>query len=128
MRQASLCIFQDPVAKGRAKFTRSGFLYTPAKTRKSEASIKTEMRSLFTGEPFDSAIKVKIIFNLKRPKSVKRLYPAVKPDVDNYIKQIFDSGNGILWVDDSLICSLYTTKQYSEGEAMIEINIEEICE
>lgn len=128
MRQASLCIFQDPVAKGRAKFTRSGFLYTPAKTRKSEASIKTEMRSAFTGEPFDNAIKVKIIFNLKRPKSVKRMYPAVKPDIDNYIKQIFDSGNGILWVDDSLICSLYTTKQYSEGEAMIEINIEEICE
>lgn len=128
MRQASLCIFQDPVAKGRAKFTRSGFLYTPAKTRKSEASIKTEMRSAFTDEPFDNAIKVKIIFNLKRPKSVKRMYPAVKPDIDNYIKQIFDSGNGILWVDDSLICSLYTTKQYSEGEAMIEINIEEICE
>lgn len=128
MRQASLCIFQDPVAKGRAKFTRSGFLYTPAKTRKSEASIKTEMRSVYNAEPFDSAIKVKIIFNLKRPKSVKRLYPAIKPDIDNYIKQIFDSGNGILWVDDSLICSLYTTKQYSEGEAMIEINIEEICE
>lgn len=128
MRQASLCIFQDPVAKGRAKFTRSGFLYTPAKTRKSEASIKTEMRSAFTGEPFDGAIKVTIIFNLKRPKSVKRLYPAIKPDIDNYIKQIFDSGNGILWVDDSLICSLYTTKQYTEGAAMIEINIEEICE
>ena len=95
MRQASLCIFQDPVAKGRAKFTRSGFLYTPAKTRKSEASIKTEMRSAFTGEPFDNAIKVKIIFNLKRPKSVKRLYPAVKPDIDNYIKQIFDNNNSM---------------------------------
>lgn len=97
MRQASLCIFQDPVAKGRAKFTRAGFAYTPAKTRKSEKSIKIALISAYKDNPFDTPIKVVIVFNIKKPKSVKRILPSVKPDIDNYVKHIFDSGNEILW-------------------------------
>jgi len=127
MRTAKIFINQDPVAKGRAKFTKAGFAFTPAKTRASEVSLKSEMKAKFQQPLFDGPIKVKMYFGIPRPKTVKRKYPCVKPDADNFAKQICDAGNGTLWVDDYLIITLHVEKRYAE-QGFIEIHIEEICD
>ena len=38
----------------------------------------------------------------------------IKPDIDNLLKFIMDSGNKILWVDDSQIWKVEMEKVYSE--------------
>ena len=38
----------------------------------------------------------------------------IKPDIDNMLKFIMDSGNKILWVDDSQIWKVEMEKVYSE--------------
>ena len=129
MRKAKLLIHQDPVAKGRPKFGGK-FAYTPAKTRAAETAVKYEMKAKFKDPIFDCAIKVKMYFGIPRPASVskkKRPYPSVKSDVDNIAKLYLDCGNGTLWVDDALICTLHIEKRYAE-QGFIEINIEEICD
>ena len=127
MRKAKLLIHQDPVAKGRARFTRGGFAFTPAKTRAFEAALKSAMKMQFQEKPFDTPIKVKMFFGIPRPKTVKRKYPSVKPDADNLAKGCADAGNGTLWVDDYLIVTLHIEKRYAD-EGFIEIHIEEICD
>lgn len=114
-----------PVAKGRPRFTRRGFAYTPEKTRKAEADLKTLMLMSRPPKIFDCPIVVAVTFHLVRPKSSKALWPSVRPDVDNLAKWVKDAGNGILWKDDSLICVLRAEKIYSE-RAMVSIQIEEL--
>jgi Holliday junction resolvase RusA-like endonuclease len=62
-------------------------------------------------EPMIMSCKILI----KRPKSVTREYPEVKPDLSNYIKGVEDALNKIVYTDDSKIVG-YTEcmKLYSE--------------
>lgn len=38
-----------------------------------------------------------------------------KPDIDNYVKLVFDALNGIAWEDDNAVASLYAVKLYDEN-------------
>jgi len=104
----------DPVAKGRPRFTRGGRAYTPERTRKFTNEL-IAMMQWQVGEPLEGALKVEIVFYMRRPKSVKRKYPTVKPDLDNLEKALYDAGNGILWNDDSQIVTHTVSKYYADS-------------
>jgi Holliday junction resolvase RusA-like endonuclease len=53
-----------------------------------------------------------------------RELPTKKPDWDNVAKAITDSLNGIVYVDDCQIVSVYITKRYSI-EAGVDVTIRE---
>ena len=116
----------EPVAKGRPKFTKRGFTYTPAKTEAAEKYI----RAFVSGYPSFAPglpLAMSIDFYLTKPKSVgkKREFPTTRPDIDNYIKLVFDSLNGVLFDDDSQIISLLASKKYGDP-ARIELEINEV--
>jgi len=48
-----------------------------------------------------------------------------KCDVDNFSKLVLDSFNGLLYVDDSLIQKMTTTKKYRKGKPGIKVTIME---
>lgn len=114
-----------PVPKGRPRFTRKGFAYTPDKTRKYEKDI-AEFYSEHCNDFYDGAIKVNLIFNMPIPKSItKKIRNAIitgeikyikKPDADNLCKAFTDALNGIAFADDSLITKLCMEKRYSDSE------------
>lgn len=74
-------------------------------------------------KPFDSAINVSIVFYRPIQKSISKIekmrrhygvvLPAVKPDIDNFVKSAFDAFNGALWTDDNLITDMNIKKRYS---------------
>lgn len=52
---------------------------------------------------------------IKRESAIKgRIRPSTKPDIDNYIKQVFDALNGLIWEDDSQIVTVHARKFYDE--------------
>ena len=53
-------------------------------------------------------------FRVKKPKSVKRLFPTVPPDLDKYIRGVNDALTGIAYIDDSQVISIRATKGYAE--------------
>ena len=116
-----------PVAKGRGRIgvvKGRAMVFTPAKTRKAEGELR-----YFLGQSnpvmFDGAICVAIDFTLIRPASVtskKRPWPSTRPDLDNYLKQVMDSANGILWKDDAQIVTLLCRKIYGET-ASVKISV-----
>lgn len=111
----------DPVAKARPRFTRKGFTYTPAKTKNAENAIKRLIGSDYS--VLDIPLGVSIELFIERPASVKgRLYPHVRPDVDNFCKTVLDALNGLVYKDDSQICDLIVKKRYSDkGQIIVEI-------
>ncbi len=116
----------EPVAKGRPKFTKRGFAYTPAKTKDAEKFIRAFVSGypkFATGLP----LAMSIDFYLSKPKSVgkKREFPTTRPDIDNYCKLILDSLNGVLFHDDGQIIRLLARKEYG-SPSRIEISIEEV--
>lgn len=137
------CVFDIvPEPQGRPRFARRGKIiqtYDPPKSRK----FKKELRQLAEIEHSKSPYKAKqrqpIIVKLKiyRPmlKSFSKikhlkavegiLRPSTKPDIDNYIKGVLDSLNGLFWHDDGQIVELHVGKYYSD-RPRIEMEIKEI--
>lgn len=67
-----------------------------------------------TLNPINDPIELCLSFYLPRPKSVKREFPSVKPDLDKLIRSTCDGlKTGGLYTDDALIIAITATKQYA---------------
>ena len=131
-----------PVPQGRPRFARRGkFIqtYDPPKSKK----FKTELRQLaeieYAEKPYHAEQHKPIIIELnlyipmlKSFSKIKRLKatdgtlrPTTKSDIDNYIKGILDSLNGLFWHDDGQIVEIHAGKYYSD-KPRIEMEIKEV--
>lgn len=113
-----------PTPKGRPRFG-NGRVFTPPKTKTATLEAGHLLANMFKGYPLKGPLKIEFVFELSRPKSVpekKRKYPIVKPDIDNLVKLYCDAMNGIVYEDDTQICSLVASKYYkSSGHIKIKV-------
>ena len=88
----------EPVAKGRPRMTRRGFVYTPAATRKFEAHSRPSAQLAMDGRPpIEAPVRIELLTELPMPASWSKrktadaitghIRPTSRPDVDNYRKQ-----------------------------------------
>ena len=71
-------------------------------------------------EPLEEGVVVRLWFYLPRPKTVKRLLPWVKPDIDKLCRAVNDSlTTAGVWHDDSQVVELYASKAYSERPGVL---------
>lgn len=114
MKSFKMTIPVRPVGKARPRVTKSGHAYTPDKTQLAEDNIKIYLRA-HNAHRFDGPLEVALKFSFKKPKSAPadRTFPSVKPDIDNLVKLVLDSSNGILWNDDAQVVDLHVYKRYS---------------
>lgn len=89
-------------------------VYTPEKTKRFEAELSCLVAIKHKKIMSEHPLKVFLTFKFKRPKSVKRSHHTVKPDLDNLIKSVCDSLNGVVWKDDAQIMEITATKAYSQ--------------
>ena len=101
-------------------------IYDPAKSKK----FKQDLRSWIMIKPIpipiiDQPMIMSCVIYIPRPKSVKRAFPEVKPDLSNYIKGIEDAMNGLVYTDDSKIIGYRDCyKRYAdEGVPRIEVKL-----
>lgn len=68
------------------------------------------------GVTFDVPVRVTATFWLTRPKTVRRQYPGVKPDLDKLMRSLGDGMTaGGLISDDSIIVDQNLKKRYADG-------------
>lgn len=82
---------------------------------------------LFGFKPVASAVKVELDFIMLKPKSAKRTFPAVKPDLDKLIRAVLDGLTGVAYQDDSQVILIQATKTYGINQG-VWIGIEQILE
>ena len=70
----------------------------------------------------DGAVKIELEFRLLKPASVKREFPSVLPDLDKYIRAVFDSLTKIAYKDDGQVVSVQARKIYSDVQG-VEITV-----
>jgi Holliday junction resolvase RusA-like endonuclease len=120
----------EPVAKGRPRMTRRGFVYTPATTRKFEAHGRLAAQLAMDGRPpIEVPVRIELLVELPVPASWSRrktadaitghIRPTSRPDVDNYLKAILDAINTIVVADDAQVVEVYAKKKFSVAPKMI---------
>ena len=116
-----------PVAKARARSTRSGHHYTPQKTVDFESMVAWHARAAMAGKPlYEGALIVTLYYGIPIPKSleprIKRgeiVYPTSRPDMDNYEKSVLDGMNGVVYKDDSQIVATFHKKRYTRNPRVV---------
>ena len=119
---ADIYVMIDPVAKARARVTKWG-AYTPKKSKDFDTELKDYLKQVWgRRELLDIPVSLEIEFQLPKPK-VKRDLPAVKPDIDNYVKAVMDCLNKTILKDDGAVCDLIARKRYRKDGFPSMINI-----
>lgn len=84
--------------------------------------------------PRGAGVKLSVTFMMPRPQGhygkqgVKDRYREIchtgRPDLDNLVKALKDSANGVLWHDDAQISVLHASKVYADGEpgTLVEVS------
>jgi Holliday junction resolvase RusA-like endonuclease len=123
-----LCEFAvdgDVRGKGRPRFDpRSGRAYTDQRTLAYEHAIMTAARLAMGGaQPVVGPVRVLATVYVAVPKSYSkratadclqgRVYPTGRPDIDNTLKALMDSCNGIVWVDDAQVVEVAVSKLWA---------------
>ena len=79
-------------------------------------------------KPILDPIAITMRFRVKRPKSVKREYPTVAPDLDKYVRSVNDGLTGVAFADDSQVIQIIASKEYADNPGVdIEISEEFDC-
>ena len=112
-----------PVSKGRISYSRQGRGYYTNQAELEPWQTIIGSYAKQAGVKFiDGAVKVELRFQLLKPASVKREFPSVLPDLDKYIRAVFDSLTKIAYKDDGQVVSVQATKIYSDTQG-VEITV-----
>lgn len=116
-----------PMGKQRPRVTKWG-THTPEKTVNYETLVK-EIYVINKFQMLQGPITADVIIKYDIPKSTSKkqkelmlqdeIKPCKKPDIDNILKIIFDSLNGIAYKDDSQIVQVSCRKMYAEEPKVI---------
>ena len=122
----------EPRGKGRPRFIRStGATYTPPETRAYEKKVLDCYRVQCRGTQFADMeyISVDVTAVYPIPKSVTKatraaieegkILPKKKPDIDNVLKIVLDSLNGIAYKDDAQVVMVSGKKIYGNNPKVI---------
>ena len=71
--------------------------------------------------PIDGPIAIAMRFTYEKPKSVKREFPTVPPDLDKQIRSILDALTGVAYGDDSQVTHITASKEYGPPGVKIEV-------
>ena len=115
----------EPCPASRPRVSRWSTYYPKRYTQFKEdmKALTSEMDST----PSKKLISVDVEFNVKIPKSWTKKKKEEKNgkycdngcDIDNYLKAILDSLNGVLFVDDRQVVEVYARKRYSNRPNII---------
>ena len=110
----------NPVPASRPRVSRWSTYY-PKKYTKFKKDMEALTSELET-TPSEKLVSVELECGIMIPKSwskkkreqLNNTYCSNNSDIDNYIKAILDSLNGIVYIDDKQVVELFAKKIYSE--------------
>lgn len=138
METVKFTILGEPKGKGRPRFiTKTGRAITPKDTAVYENLVRMEYMAQCKEFRFpdNAMLDMRILAYYGIPKSMTKknrelvsqriLRPTKKPDMDNVVKVIADSLNGVAYRDDTQIVDCQIRKFYSE-KPRVEVTIQQV--
>lgn len=69
--------------------------------------------------PVTDPVRCELTFIFERPKTVKREWPSVKPDIDKLARTILDAATGHIVKDDAQVIILNCRKDYGDKAGVL---------
>lgn len=115
----SFTAYGEPAPQGSKRHVGNGRMIEASKKVKPwrsavAAAIEDEFDRSGDRTPFSGAVAVRVEFMMPKPKSVRRLFPTVSPDLDKLCRSLGDAMSvdiGLL-TDDALIVGWHASKVY----------------
>jgi crossover junction endodeoxyribonuclease RusA len=110
----------EPVPKGRPRLGKGGNVYTPKKTKAYErkvALIATIARQSAHRKPFTGPVGISVVLRFKTKRRI---------DLDNCLKALMDSLNGVLYADDSQVMEMQVSKVIGSDEPGAHVVVTEL--
>ena len=80
--------------------------------------VLAHLAKIYVRAPLKGEIKINVdFFKLKPKKITSRLWG----DLDNHVKAVLDSLNGVAFIDDSQVVEVHATKNFGEPKIVIEL-------
>lgn len=123
MNQVVIVIPGEPVAQGRPRFVRSiGRAFDPPKSREWKSfAAGLMLQACPVPFPPDVPLHLEVTAVWRCPSTDARKraprplrWRTKRPDADNILKAVADSGSGVLWIDDSQIVKATVRKVTAE--------------
>lgn len=111
------------VRNGKTIVTSANKKLKPWRKAVTQAAMEAVKREQFRPFTKHEPVYCTMVFYLPRPKSVKRDYHTVKPDLDKLIRAILDSLTGVVFVDDSQVVGINSVKFYRYVAGVECVNI-----
>lgn len=117
----SFFVAGTPVAQGSMRgFIKGGRVVitsTAKGLKKWRKTIEEEAEKVWgVGNPTDEPVSVELKFFVPRGKTVFRSKPAVRPDLDKYIRAVLDALTEVLFDDDGQVVHIIAVKQYERAD------------
>ncbi len=64
-------------------------------------------------------VEVSLVFTLKKPKTVTRSEPFIRPDIDKLSRAVLDGLTGVAYEDDEQVVKLTAVKEYGDTEGVL---------
>ena len=131
-KSIELEIFGDPAPQGSKRIIKGRLIEaSSAKLTRWRKAIAEQCRNVREQEDifFTGPVSVEVLFYLARPKTVKREWPIVPPDLDKLCRGLLDGigQSELTWHDDSQVVKLVAWKAYAdEREPGASVKITEI--
>lgn len=110
------------VRRGRAA---GPLVFTPAKSKRFQKAVsKAALNGQSTSSPLRGFLRVHLWFLVKKPKTLSKY--SLRPDVDNYVKNVFDglSDGGVIsddaWIDEFHVYRVWVNSEF-EQETIVHI-------
>lgn len=119
MEEITLTVPGEPVPKGRPRMTKTGAVYTPAKTHNAENHIRALYYRKYKSEQADPGrpLHLDVVFYIQIPKSrhdIEEGSLCTKHiDTDNLLKLVSDALNRMAYEDDSQVVRMTAEKRWS---------------
>jgi Holliday junction resolvase RusA-like endonuclease len=68
--------------------------------------------------PVADPIQMTLVFIMPRPKTVKREFPSVAPDLDKLIRAALDALTGVAYLDDGQVVEIHAHKVYGSSPGL----------
>lgn len=115
-------VYGTPGTQGSHKLMRGRIVHDSASTMPWREAVK---QAVMLSHPFGGRtdpilcrgpVQVSIAFTLFRPRTTKRSYPAVKPDIDKLIRSTLDALTQMgVFEDDARVVRIEAWKTYPHG-------------
>lgn len=102
-----------PVPQGSMKFIRPGVMIHARAADLASWRATIAYRARQAGcHPIDGPVSITLRFQMPRPKTIKRTYPTVAPDLDKLVRGVLDGLTGVAYIDDAQVVRITAEKVY----------------